>query len=87
LQFNMTNQPKPAPYVIWFPNWSEALQRFALRRIRRQQQRLAIIRYRRFCKESRQQATVVSAGAFMEAMEEKRMASQSMLAERKTAIR
>jgi hypothetical protein len=75
------------PRAIWFPNWSEALQRLALRPIQRQHQRCAIIRHLRFCKETRQQTAVVSARALMAVMEEQRMLSQSMPAEWKAAIR
>ena len=44
-----------------FPQWSDALQQVRLPPIHRQQYRLALIRYLRFCKETRQQATVDSA--------------------------
>ena len=83
----MTSQSKPPLSAIWFPNWPAAFQRLALRPIQRQQQRLAIIRYLRFCKETRQRATVDSARAFIAAMEEKRLLSQSLLAEWKAALR
>ncbi len=51
--------------TVWFPEWPAALQRLRLPSLRRQQYRLAILRYLRFCKETRQWATVDSARAFM----------------------
>jgi hypothetical protein len=47
--------------AIWFPQWSDSLQQLRLPPIHRQQYRLALIRYLRFCKETRQQVTVNSA--------------------------
>ena len=52
--------------AVWFPHWSDSLHRLKLPPIHRQQYQLALIRYLRFCKETRQQATVDSARAFME---------------------
>ena len=56
--------------AIWFPGWADALQRERLPALVRQQYRMALIAYLRFCKQSRQRVTVGSARAFMEQIEE-----------------
>ena len=61
-----------APAAIWFPGWSTALDQVRLPPIRRQQYRSGIIQYLRYCKETRQRATVPSARVFMQAMDAKR---------------
>lgn len=59
--------------AVWFPDWSEKLQEVRLPAAIQQRYRLAIIRYLQFCKQTRQQATVESARAFMEQTEAQRM--------------
>jgi len=71
---------------VWFPGWAEALQRVRLPTLVRQQYRLALIRYLRFCKESRQRATVESARQFMLEMETQRRLGKSQLADWKAAL-
>ena len=71
---------------VWFPQWPDALRTLRLPPIHRQQYRLGIIQYLRFCKETRQPATVESARAFMEQTEAQRRLSASMLAKWKQAI-
>jgi len=72
--------------AVWFPHWSDSLDRLRLPPIHRQQYRLALIRYLRFCKETRQQATVDSARAFMEQIEAQRTLGATMLARWKEAL-
>ena len=72
--------------VVWFPNWPDALRQVRLSPILRQQYRLALIRYLRFCKEHRQRATVDSARAFMATVHAQRLLSLSMLATWKEAL-
>ena len=72
--------------AIWFPQWSDSLHQLRLPPIHRQQYRLALIRYLRFCKETRQQATVDSARAFMDEIAAQRTLSATMLGRWKEAI-
>jgi len=72
--------------AVWFPQWSDSLQRLKLPPIHRQQYRLALIRYLRFCKETRQQATVDSARAFMDEIAAQRTLGATMLLRWKEAI-
>ena len=71
---------------VWFPGWADALQRERLPALVRQQYRLALIRYLRFCKESRQRATVDSARQFMQEVEAQRQLGKSQLANWKAAL-
>jgi hypothetical protein len=79
------NSPAPKT-AVWFPAWPEALRDSRLPPLRRQQYRLALIRYLRFCKETRQWATVESARAFMETVQEQRLLSLAMVATWKEAL-
>ena len=79
------NSPADKP-PGWFPEWPDALQQLRLPPLRRQQYRLALIRYLRFCKHTRQRATVESARGFMETVHAQRMLSLSMLATWKEAL-
>jgi hypothetical protein len=54
--------------------------------LRRQQYRLALIRYLQFCKQTHQQATVESARQFMETVHAKRLLGVSLLATWKEAL-
>jgi integron integrase len=72
--------------AVWFPTWPDELHKLRLPPIRQQQYRLGLIRYLRFCKETRQRATVESARAFMETVHAQRMLSLSMLATWKEAL-
>ena len=51
---------------VWFPQWAEALNRVQLKELERRAYYRAIVEYLRFCKQSRQRATVESARMFME---------------------
>lgn len=71
---------------IWFPQWNDVLQQLRLPPLHRQQYRQALIRYLRFCREHRQQATVESARAFMTEVEAQRTLGRTLLARWKEAI-
>jgi integron integrase len=73
--------------VIWFPEWAEALQQVRLPALIRQQYRLALIEYLRFCKQSHQRVTVDSARQFMAETEAHRRLAPSQLENWKEAIR
>jgi integron integrase len=72
--------------AVWFPHWAEVLNQLRLPELRRQQYRQAIIRYLRFCKQTRQVATVISARAFMESVQAQRLLGVSGLATWKEAL-
>jgi integron integrase len=72
--------------AVWFPNWSEALRDLRLPPIHRHQYQVGIIRFLRFCKETRQPATVASARAFIKQVEGERTLSASMLGRWKDAL-
>jgi integron integrase len=77
-------EPKPA---IWFPHWEEALERVRLPHLVHRQQRHAIILYLRFCKQTRQRATVDSARQFIAQVPTQQHVAVSQLANWKEAIR
>ena len=77
---------QPDQPSVWFPQWSTALQQLRLPPLRRQQYRLALIRYLQYCKQSQQQATVESARAFMESVQGNRLLGVSTLATWKEAL-
>jgi integron integrase len=76
----------PPNTPVWFPRWPDALRQLHLPAPREQQYRLALIRYLRFCKETRQRATIESARAFIESVQQQRMLSLSLLATWKEAL-
>jgi hypothetical protein len=55
--------------AVWFPRWAEVLAQEDLAIETRERYRVALLQYLRFCKESRQRATVASARAFMQQIE------------------
>jgi hypothetical protein len=57
--------PSSTEIAIWFPQWAESLDRLPLPPARRQQYRVALLSYLRYCKQARQRATVASARQFM----------------------
>jgi integron integrase len=65
---------------VWFPKWAEALAQARLRDLERQAYRLAIFEFLRFCKRSRQRATVVAARDFMQDVVDRRRLGVSQLA-------
>ena len=71
---------------VWFPQWAEVLARVRLKDLERRAYRSAILEYLRFCKQSRQQATVASARKFMEQVEARRRLGVSQLAAWKAAL-
>jgi hypothetical protein len=73
--------------AIWFPSWGEKLQQVRLPAVIRQRYRLTIIRYLKFCKQSRQQATVESARQFMYEVEAARQLGKTQLEHWKEALR
>jgi hypothetical protein len=75
--------PRPA---VWFPHWAEALARVRLPALVRQQYRTALLQYLRFCKQTRQRATVDSARQFMKDIEQQRQLGVSQLATWKGAL-
>jgi hypothetical protein len=56
---------------VWFPNWAEVLARVRLQELERRAYYRAIVEYLRFCKQSRQRATVASARRFMEQVQQR----------------
>ena len=58
--------PHPA---VWFPNWADVLTRAELPASTRQEYRAGIVEYLRFCKRTRQRATIPSARQFMREQE------------------
>ncbi len=72
--------------AVWFPQWAEVLGRVRLPALLRQQYRMAILEYLRFCKQRRQRATVDSARQFMGEMGQQRRLSLSHLTTWKAAL-
>ena len=71
---------------VWFPKWAEALAQARLRDFERQAYRLAIFEYLRFCKHSRQRASIDSARAFMQQVEDRRQVRVSQLSVWKSGL-
>lgn len=65
---------------VWFPQWAEVLARFQSSVSKRRAYQRAIGEYLRFCKQSRQRATLESARQFMQQVEAKRRLGVSELA-------
>ena len=57
---------------VWFGQWAEVLARVRMAELKRQTYRQAVVAYLRYCKDSRQRATIASARAFMVQMEGQR---------------
>lgn len=72
--------------VVWFPQWAEALKVASLPDVRRRQYQQAIVRYLRYCRQTRQGATVESARGFMKLMEGQRLLGASAVATWKEAL-
>ena len=80
-QTDMNAQSSASPArSVWFPDWAEALARANLPDSIRSQYRAAILQYLRFCKRTRQGATVASARQFMQDQERRRLLSGPDLA-------
>jgi integron integrase len=71
---------------VWFPQWADVLPSLRLPDVQRQTYRRAILEYLRFCKQSRQRATVASARQFMQQVEGKHRLVASQLALWKTGL-
>ena len=71
---------------VWFPQWAEVLAQFPLKELERRAYYRAIVEYLRFCKQSRQRATVASARLFMERTEGRRRLGVSQLAAWKAGL-
>ena len=71
---------------VWFPLWVEALARLRLPQLRQRAYRQALVAYLRFCKVSRQRATVASARQFMTEVEAQRLLGASQRATWKEAL-
>lgn len=72
--------------AVWFPRWAEVLAQEDLAIETRERYRVALLQYLRFCKESRQRATVASARQFMQEQEAARRLDAAGLAEGKAAL-
>jgi len=79
-------RPVTRPKSIWFPNWISALSTLPLKELEQAAYRRAIASYLRFCKQSRQRATVASARQFMDQIEGQRRLGVSQLASWKAAL-
>jgi hypothetical protein len=77
--------PSPAQGV-WFPQWAEVLAKARFKDLERRGYYRAIVEYLRFCRQSRQRATVASARQFMEQTEGRRRLGVSQLATWKAAL-
>ena len=71
---------------VWFPNWAEVLARVRLKELERRAYYRAIVEYLRFCKQSRQRATVASARMFMDQVAQRRRLRLSQMATWKEAL-
>jgi integron integrase len=71
---------------VWFPQWAEILAKSPLKELERRAYYRAIVEYLRFCKQSRQRATVASARLFMEQAEARRRLGVSQLAAWKAGL-
>jgi hypothetical protein len=73
-------KPASSFHGVWFPKWAEALAQSRLRDFERQAYHIAILEFLRFCKYSRQQASIDSARGFMQQVEDRRQLKVSQLA-------
>ena len=71
---------------VWFPQWAGVLAQFPLKELERRAYYRAIVEYLRFCKQSRQRATVASARLFMEQTGGRRRLDVSQLAAWKAGL-
>jgi integron integrase len=65
---------------VWFSNWAAVLARVRLKELERRAYYRAIVEYLRFCKQSRQRATVASARMFMEQVQQRQRLGVSQMA-------
>jgi integron integrase len=71
---------------VWFPQWAGVLAKAPLKDLERRAYYRAIAEYLRFCKQSRQRATVASARQFMDQTEGRRRLGVSQLASWKAGL-
>jgi integron integrase len=71
---------------VWFPQWAEVLATAPLKDLERRAYYRAIVEYLRFCKQSRQRATVASARMFMVQVDARRRLGASQMATWKAAL-
>jgi integron integrase len=71
---------------VWFPQWAEVLAKAPLKDLERRAYYRAIVEYLRFCKQSRQRATVASARMFMVQVDARRRLGASQMATWKAAL-
>ena len=78
--------PSSSSQGVWFPQWAELLSQANLKDLERCTFRLAIGEYLKFCKQSRQRATVASAREFMQHVEARNRLGRSQLAAWKAGL-
>lgn len=83
---NTKNTVASPSHPVWFPDWAEGLSRSGLPVSVRQQYRNAIVEFLRFCKQTRQRATVASARQFMQEREAQRRLGAADLAAWKEGV-
>jgi hypothetical protein len=83
---NTKNTVASPSHPVWFPDWAEGLSRSGLPVSVRQQYRNAIGEFLRFCKQTRQRATVASARQFMQEREAQRRLGAADLAAWKEGV-
>jgi integron integrase len=82
-----TESPLPGPgQTVWFPQWSEALAHAQMPLPVRSQYRTALRNYFRFCKQTRQRATVPSARQFIQQLQVPRQLPAAQLPVWKAAL-
>ena len=75
--------PHPA---VWFPNWADVLTRAELPASTRQEYRAGIVEYLRFCKRTRQRATIPSARQFMREQESQHRITEALETQWKAGV-
>lgn len=73
----MNAQPRTrAPRAVWFPDWFQGLQQTDLPESTRSQYRTVVLEFLRFCKQTRQAATIPSARQFIRDRQAQRVLSE-----------
>lgn len=71
-----SSTPSPDARTIWFPQWAEVLQQTDLPGWKRTHYHAALLQFLRFCKQTRQGATVTSARQFILERQAQRLLSE-----------
>jgi hypothetical protein len=71
--------PEHAESAVWFPQWAKVLGQLPGPAGRRQNYHQAIVRYLRYCKDTRQRATVASARGFMAELQAQRWLGEAQV--------